>query len=148
MSVSAGRRYFTSRTQSTGNARDAQEVGEHWGYHKSWENELKMCISSELLYFGKVMGLLEKQAVKRCFKLKPHEGEEPQHRLVLREAPARCSTAHHSLPCCGKCVYLVVASAVFTHYVVTTVSTVETQVALANLTKLGHLCIPSLVCVD
>lgn len=66
---------LASRTQSTGNARDTQEVGEHWGYHKSWQNELKMCISrisSKLLQFGKVMGLLEKQAVKRWFKLQPH----------------------------------------------------------------------------
>lgn len=34
-----------------GDATDAQEVGDH---HKSWENELKMCISSGLLQFGKV----------------------------------------------------------------------------------------------
>lgn len=54
-----------------------------------------------------------------------------------------------ALPFCGKCVYFSggqrCVDPLCCH---NSVHCVETQVALANLTKLRHPCIPSLVCVD
>lgn len=149
MSVSAGRWHFTSRTQSSGNARDAQEVGEQWGYHKSWEYELKMCIPNfySLENFG---GYLKSRLWRDVLNSNHVKVKSPKAGMCL--AKPQHSAAHHSLPCppflWKMCLFSGGQCWVYPLCCDNSVHCVETQVALANLTKLGNLCIPSLVCVD